>query len=227
MEVTDNMLIEFVLKSLLHRFDHFKLTYSIQEHKWSLRDLASRCAKEELWLNEVNYESANFASTSKTKKRKHGKHKQGGALQKDPKRRNQDKALNCFYCHIPDHFKKECTKYHAWSEKKGNFITLVCTKVNLAFVPTDTWWIDSGATIHVSMSMKGCLHFQKPISEEKYVFTGNATSARVEGIKTFRLLLNIGHFVDLIDIFDVPNFRRNLESVSTLDKFGDNMHFMH
>ena len=33
MEVTDNMLIEFVLKSLPARFDHFKLTYSINEHK--------------------------------------------------------------------------------------------------------------------------------------------------------------------------------------------------
>ena len=29
MDVTDNMLIEFVLKSLPPRFDHFKLTYSI------------------------------------------------------------------------------------------------------------------------------------------------------------------------------------------------------
>ena len=27
MEVTDNMLIEFVLKSLLARYDNFKLTY--------------------------------------------------------------------------------------------------------------------------------------------------------------------------------------------------------
>ena len=83
---------------------------------------------------------------------------------------------------------------------------------------TDTWWLDSGATIHVSMSMQGCLHCQKPRSEEKYVFTGNDTSARVEGIGTFRLLLNTGHFVDLIDTFVVPTFRCNLVSISTLDK---------
>ena len=38
---------------------------------------------------------------------------------------------------------------------KGNFITLVCTEVNLASVSTDTWWLDSDATIHVSMEMKG------------------------------------------------------------------------
>ena len=69
MEVSDKMLMEFVLKSLPPRFDHFKLTYSIPEHKWSLEDLTSLCAEEELWLNEVNFESANFASTSKSKKR--------------------------------------------------------------------------------------------------------------------------------------------------------------
>ena len=67
---------------------------------------------------------------------------------------------------------------------------------------------------------KDCLHCRKPISEEKYVFTGIDTSARVEGFGTFRLLLNIGHFVYLIDTFVVPSFRRNLVFVSTLDKFG-------
>ena len=110
MEVTDNMLMEFVLKSLSPRFDHFKLTYRIQEHQWSLEDLTALCTQEELWLNEVNYESANFASTSKLKKRKHEKQKQGGALQKDQKRHKQDKALTCFYCHKPD---------RAWRENKG------------------------------------------------------------------------------------------------------------
>ena len=69
--------------------------------------------------------------------------------------------------------------------------------------------------------MQGCLHCQKPRSEEKYVFTGNDTSARVEGIATFRLLLNTGYFVDLINTFVVPTFRRNLVSVYTMDKFGN------
>ena len=60
MEVTDNMLMEFVLKSLPPSFDHFKPTYSIQEHKWSLEDHTSLCTQEELRLNEVNYEAQIF-----------------------------------------------------------------------------------------------------------------------------------------------------------------------
>ena len=49
--------------------------------------------------------------------------------------------------------KKECPKYVAWRVKKGKFLTLVCSEVNLAFVPKDTWWVDSGATTHISMTM--------------------------------------------------------------------------
>ena len=118
-DVPDSVLMEFVLKSLPPRFDHFKLAYSIQEHKWSLEDHTSLWAQEELRLIEVNFESANFASTSKSKKRKHEKINQAGALQKDHKRQNQDKVLTFFFhCRKPGHF-KDCTKYHAWREKKG------------------------------------------------------------------------------------------------------------
>ena len=167
MEVTNNVLMEFVVKSLPPRFNHFKLTYSIQEHKWSLEDLTSSCAQEELMLNEVNFESANFASTSKSKERKHEKINQGAALQKNQKRQKQDKSIDLFLLPKTWSFQESFTKYHVWRENNGNFITLVCTEVNLASVSIDTWWLDSRATIHVSMSMQDCLHCRKPISEGK------------------------------------------------------------
>ena len=52
------------------------------------------------------------------------------------------------------------------------------------------------------------------------MFTDNDTSTRVEGIRTFRLLLNTGHFVDLIDTFVVPTLRCNLVFVSTMDSYS-------
>jgi hypothetical protein len=48
--------------------------------------------------------------------------------------------------------KKNCTNYHAWRAKKGIF-SLVYEEVNSVSVSIDTWWIDSGATTHISVSM--------------------------------------------------------------------------
>ena len=44
--------------------------------------------------------------------------------------------------------KKDYTKYHVWHAKKGTLLFLVCSEVNLASVPRNTCWIDSGATSH-------------------------------------------------------------------------------
>ena len=44
------------------------------------------------------------------------------------------------------------TKGMVW-EKKGNFLSLVCYETNLTEVPSNTWWLDSIATIHVSNTM--------------------------------------------------------------------------
>ncbi|KAL6322659.1 hypothetical protein AAG906_015345 [Vitis piasezkii] len=58
--------------------------------------------------------------------------------------------------------KKTCTKYAAWREKKGTLLNFVCSEINLAVVPTDTWWIDTGATTHISVTMQGCLRSRMP-----------------------------------------------------------------
>lgn len=40
---------------------------------------------------------------------------------------------------------------------KGTILTLVCSEINLPFVPNDTLWVDAGAATHLSMSMQACL----------------------------------------------------------------------
>ena len=64
------------------------------------------------------------------------------------------------------HMKKECPKYVAWRVKKGKYLTLFCSEVSLAFVSKDTWWVDSGATTHRSVSMQDCLWSRLPNDDE-------------------------------------------------------------
>ena len=100
------------------------------------------------------------------------------------------------------------------------FLTLVCSEVNLALVPSNTWWLDSGATTNISVSMKGCLNYRKPTDSERWIYVGDGKSVEVEAIGHFRLLLCTGFYLDLKYNFVVPSFRQNLISVSYLDKSG-------
>ena len=104
------------------------------------------------------------------------------------------------------HKKKQCSNYHAWRAKNGTLLNLVCSEVNLTSVPKHTWWIDSGATTHISVSMQGCLSYRKPNDGERYIFVGDDKKVEVEAIETFRLLLKSGTYLDLNETYVVPSF---------------------
>ena len=97
-----------------------------------------------------------YASKDKGKKRKNDNEAAKGPVQKKQHKDGQ----GCFFCNKSGHVKKDCTKYHAWRAKKNMFLTLVCSEVNLALVPRNTWWLDSGTNTHISVSsMHGCLSY--------------------------------------------------------------------
>ena len=52
---------------------------------------------------------------------------------------------------------------------------------------------------------------------EKFVFMGNQVKAPVESIRTYRLILDTGHHLDLFQTLYVPFVSRNLVSLSRLD----------
>ena len=78
--------------------------------------------------------------------------------------------------------KKECPKYANWRVKKGKLLNFVCSKVNLVLVPNETWWIDIGATTHISVTMSGCLRSRVPTDTERYIYVGNGNKAAIEAI---------------------------------------------
>ena len=105
--------------------------------------------QEEERLKHEKSESTHLVSTAKDKEKKRKKDEAAkGPDQKKPK-----KSEDCFFCKKLEHIKKECTIYHDWRAKKGMFFTLVCYEVNLASVPKNIWWLNSGATTHISVSM--------------------------------------------------------------------------
>ena len=97
-------------------------------------------------------ESTHLVSTSKDKGKKRKKACETAPMGPTQKKQQQDNK-GCFFCNKTGHVKKDYAKYHAWHAKKGTILTLVCSEVNLASIPRNTWWLDSSATTHISVSM--------------------------------------------------------------------------
>ena len=169
-------------------------------------------------MKQEKIESAHLTGTSKDKGKKRKKDKEAAEV---PYQKKQHKWVDsCFFCGAVRHKKKQCTNYHVWRAKKGTLLNLVCSEVNLTSVPKHTWWIYSGATTHINVSIQGYLSCRKPNDGEGYIFVGDGKKVEVKAIGTFRLFLKSGTYLDLNETYVVPSFRRNLVSISILDKFG-------
>ena len=127
------------------------------------------------------------------------------------------KGNNCHFCGKSRHFQKDFLKRKSLFEKKGELNAHVCFESNLTEVPHNTWWIDYGCTTHVSNTMQGFLTIQTISPNEKFVFMENRVKAPVEAIRTYRLKLDTGHHIDLMETLYVPSLSRNLVSLSKLD----------
>ena len=77
-------------------------------------------------------------------------------LVKNPKKKKTEDL--CKFYKKPGHFQADCNKRKEWFEKKGNPMGFVSFfESNLTYLSSDTWWIDTGANVHVSNTMQGFL----------------------------------------------------------------------
>jgi len=125
-------------------------------------------------------------------------------------------------CDIFGHKQAYCFKFKNWLEKKkkGNPLALVCFELNLVDVPSNTWWLDTGASIHVTNSLQKLKTRRRPSDGELSIAVGNGVNVGVENIGTASLKLSSGFELTLSNVVYVPSMRRNLISISVLDKCG-------
>jgi len=80
------------------------------------------------------------------------------------------------------HMKKNFPGFQIWLEKKGKSISLVCYESNMVSVNINTWWIDSGSTIHIANSLQGMQNLRKLVGSEQSILSGNKLGSHVEAI---------------------------------------------
>jgi hypothetical protein len=167
------------------------------------------CSEKER-LKQEKPQSVHFVAThdkGKSKRSKSAPHLKNDNKLSIKKNDNKD---TCFFCKNGGHMKNDCQKYKRWLEKKSNTISLVCHEYFSVKAPCNTWWIDSGSTIHIVNTMQGFLNTRKPVSNEQRVYSGNKLFSLVEAVGTFRLILKTGYVLDLENVFFIPCFSRNL-----------------
>ncbi|KAF7844933.1 Retrovirus-related Pol polyprotein from transposon TNT 1-94 [Senna tora] len=159
-ELPDSFLVYSILNSLPPQYGPFKISYNTHKQKWSINEVLTMCVQEEGRLLAEMGESAHLANQGKKGK---GKAPIQGGIKKESK---------CFFCKKKGHMKKDCMKFKAWLDKKGNKM-----------------------------------------------------GSLVEAIGTCKLILNSGFVLILDRTFYVPNFSRNLISISKLVPLGYSFEF--
>jgi hypothetical protein len=88
-----------------------------------------------------------------------------------------------------------------------------------------TWWINSGAIIHVVNSLQG-FHTRRTLRRgERSIRIINGVEAEVEAIGELSLKLNNSFILHLHNVLYVPSLSRNLIFVSCLDDDGYDCQF--
>ncbi|KAL1214071.1 Retrovirus-related Pol polyprotein from transposon TNT 1-94 [Cardamine amara subsp. amara] len=225
MEVHEPFLVQFIINSLPIEYSQFQVNYNTLKEKWNFQELKAMVIQEEGRLKKMKDQVVmmagfgNVGASSSSKKPSNKGKKKDKAVFKGPESQIR-KTVKCFFCKKEGHIRKDCPKRQAWFDKKGTKHLFVCSELNLVEVPHNTWWLDSGASTHVSHIKQGFKSIQPIKGPDRFLFMGNRMKARIEGMGTYSLILNTGCTLDLDKCLYVPECARNLVSVSKLDDLG-------
>jgi hypothetical protein len=101
---------------------------------------------------------------------------------------------------------------------------MTVTEVMMAELTTNSWWIDSAATRHITRDREFFVDFKEKAVGEHKVYMGNNTYSDVLSEGKCKISVK-GSVVVLHNVLYVPNIQRNLISVPVLDGKGYGIKF--
>ena len=243
-ELSENMQIAGILNSLPRSLDMVATTLRHSGKINKVDDLPSALAVEQDLVNsrkepELNIVQEDESNIARGYPKNHHKNQNriGPSKGKNFKPQKWQKKVPqgaCYTCGKYGHFKANCTQKQGnkggdkrpekGGPQKYEFVGVI--ECNTAHVATDVsgWWIDSGATHHISKTKDGLTEFTELKKGENRVFMGNNTYLEVVGIGTYKL--DVGNSIMVLkNVLYAPGMRRNLISVHALTKNGLEVRF--
>ena len=88
-----------------------------------------------------------------------------------------------------DAISKKYTKFskNEKNELSDNHWVNVCLEFNIIDVSSDTWWLDSDATIHAYNYMQAVISRRSPTNLKQYKYIGDNTRVQVDFLGVVRL----------------------------------------
>jgi hypothetical protein len=116
----------------------------------------------------------------------------------------------CKWCKKKGHYQKDCPDFLKHLIKKGeDIITFEDESLYISYLKS-TWWVDSGAIIHVANSLQR-FHMRRMLTRgERCIRVANGVEAEVEAIGEHPLELNNSFTLHLHNVLYVPFLSRNL-----------------
>ena len=250
MEISDGFLVYFIMSSLPPEFSPFTINYNAMKIKWSIDEMIAMCVQEEERLKAERIEHIDQFQTSQKRQYKRfvneymksknpqfknkgqcfKKIQQNKPQQKPQQNTNTDagseeKKEGCHFCGKPGHFQKDCIGLLRWLNKKGNDVINFVDESLYVDYATNTWWIDSGASVYVANSLQGFATKMTLRKGERKIRVANGVEVEAEAVGVFTLLLHTGFELQLNNVLYVSSMKRNLVSVSCLDDDGFGCNF--
>ena len=97
---------------------------------------------------------------------------------------------------------------------------MIQTNLSLSTLFLDSWVLDTGSGVHICTNVQGLKRSRSLAKGEVYLRVGNGARVAALAVGTYDLSLPTGLVLSLENCFYVPTVRRNIISISCLDKKG-------
>ncbi|GJY00491.1 UBN2_2 domain-containing protein [Tanacetum coccineum] len=127
MEISEGLLVHFIMTSLPMQFGLFKINYNTKKEKWKMSELIAMCVQEEERLKVEKPDIIHVATTNSNKRKGSWKGKGSSGDNSTPNKVQKTDASTssfqggpkCKFCHKKEHTQKDCPKFKEWLAKKG------------------------------------------------------------------------------------------------------------